>query len=237
MGKKVILRLLRVVLLSSLMPHGRAAAQLAYGLRGGVGFPTLRSTFVDRTNRTANIVGFHAGASIAYFFTTAPGLYIESGVQLALLGGASLNVNWYNPLRPTNSAATRLLHTPGRAERLRKRGIPAERGPMGTARAHRARRKTQQQFQNWRRPQAVRRGTIFPYRRGVRAPSTILRDLRRLRSHRHLHRERRGAHRQFWAITSIHVWATVRVPNRKIFQRASEKCQRPPVVTTQHFTP
>ena len=97
MGKKVILRLLLVVLVSSLMPHGRAAAQLAYGLRGGVGFPTLRSTFVDRTNRTANIVGFHAGASIAYFFATAPGLYVESGAQLALLGGASLNVNWYNP--------------------------------------------------------------------------------------------------------------------------------------------
>ena len=97
MGKKVILRLLLVVLVSSLMPHGRAVAQLAYGLRGGVGFPTLRSTFVDRTYRTANIVGFHAGASIAYFFATAPGLYVESGAQLALLGGASLNVNWYNP--------------------------------------------------------------------------------------------------------------------------------------------
>lgn len=74
-----------------------AMAQLTYGLRAGVGFPTLRRTFVDRSQRAANIVGFQAGANIAYFFTSTPGIYVEGGPQLALVGGASLDVDWFVP--------------------------------------------------------------------------------------------------------------------------------------------
>lgn len=99
MKSAIGLRFLGGVLLAAmaLLLNGTAQAQLTYGVRAGVGFPTLRRTFVDRSERTANIVGFHAGAEAAYFFTSSPGLYLESGLQLALLGGASLNVNWFLP--------------------------------------------------------------------------------------------------------------------------------------------
>lgn len=71
--------------------------QITVGARVGVGFPTLRRTIIDRSVRTANIVGFHGGASVAYFFISTPGLYVESGAQLALLGGASRSANRGHP--------------------------------------------------------------------------------------------------------------------------------------------
>lgn len=82
------------LLVLGFMLCGSAWAQLTYGVRGGIGFPSLRRTFVDRTPRTANIVGFHAGANIAYFFPSTPGIYLEGGAQLALIGGAQLGADW-----------------------------------------------------------------------------------------------------------------------------------------------
>lgn len=91
------LKLLPLLALGILLHCNSLTAQFTYGLRAGVGFPTLRRTFVDRSMRTANIVGFHAGANVAYFFISTPGIYVEGGAQLALLGGASLDVDWFAP--------------------------------------------------------------------------------------------------------------------------------------------
>lgn len=101
MKRETTRRITRALLLiaAGLALRSSSWAQLSIGLRGGIGFPSLRRTFVDRSTRATNIIGFHAGASVAYFFTSSPGIFVEWGAQLALVGGSSLDANWLTPAR------------------------------------------------------------------------------------------------------------------------------------------